>query len=63
MADKKDPTVRSGSSPSSATDGVHPAVPVSEGADAAANKEFKDNPDKPDPTSIAQVEVVPDSKS
>jgi hypothetical protein len=66
MADsnrKSDPTVSSSSTTSnvekgrSGTEQPHPAVPVSEGADAADNQEFKDNPDKPDPTTIAQVEV------
>lgn len=63
MAQTKDPTVKSArSAPSDALDGVHPARPISEADDAAVNKSYKDNPDKPDPSTVAQVEVLPEDK-
>lgn len=56
---KSDPTVKS-SSKSDPAEGAHPARPVSEADDAAVNKKYADNPDKPDPTTVAQVEVTDD---
>jgi hypothetical protein len=56
MAKKNDPTVTSDAT-ADAPEGSHPARPVDEAADAASNKKYKDNPDKPDPTTVAQVEV------
>jgi hypothetical protein len=38
-------------------EGTHPARPVSETYHGQP-REYRDNPDKPDPTSIAQIEVV-----
>lgn len=67
MADK-DPTVSSTRKTDTAEKGrsgnaqPHDAVPVSEGADAADNQVFKDNPDRPDETTIAQVEVTEDDR-
>ncbi len=58
MAAKKDPTVTSKSAADDGTAGVHPAVSISEGADNATYRKYKENPDKPDPTSIAQIEVT-----
>lgn len=60
-AKKSDPTVSSTSS-TDAPEGTHEAVPVEEGADAAVDKKYKDNPDKPSPSTVAQVEVRPDEK-
>lgn len=61
MADrKKDPTVTSDVGGDAYPEGTHPARPVSETTFAAEKREYKDNPDKPDPSSIAQVEVVPE---
>lgn len=52
MADKKtDPTIKTTGAPE-----------VSGAADAAADKKYADNPDKPDPTTVAQVEVLPEDK-
>lgn len=45
-----------------APEGAHPALPVEEASDAAVNKEFKDMPDKPAPSSVAQVEILPEDK-
>jgi hypothetical protein len=58
MPQKKDPTVTSASTGDAYPEGTHPAVSVSEGADSADEKKYAENPDKPDPTSIAQVEVT-----
>jgi hypothetical protein len=54
--EKKDPTVTSKVSESDS--GAHPARPVSEADDAAVNKKYADNPDKPDPSTVAQIEVT-----
>lgn len=50
MADKttKDPTIKT------------EAPKVSDGAHSADQMTYKDNPDKPDPSTIAQVQVVPE---
>ena len=58
--DKNDPTVDSKVSQSDS--GAHPARPVEEAADAGVNKQYADNPDKPAPSSVAQVEVLPEDK-
>lgn len=57
---KKDPTISSRSVERSPgyPEGTHPARPASEVTHSAANKQYRDNPDKPDPTTVAQVEVV-----
>jgi hypothetical protein len=54
--EKKDPTVTSKSAEPSP--GAHPALPVEQADDAAVNKKYADNPDKPDPSTIAQIEVT-----
>lgn len=41
-------------------EGTHPARPVSEVQDSAESRTYKDNPDKPDPSTVAQVEVSQD---
>ena len=61
MAEKKDPTVRSGNLGPDFPEGTHPARPVSETTHGAP-KQFRDNPDKPDPSTVAQVEVRSDEK-
>ena len=45
-----------------ASSGAHPAVPVEQGADWAGDKQYAENPDKPDPSTIAQVEILPEDK-
>jgi hypothetical protein len=58
MADngkKKDPTVSSNST-AEPTAGVHEARPVEQADDYAGNKSYSDNPDKPSPDAVAQVE-------
>jgi hypothetical protein len=62
MASKKkaDPTVTSELTGPEYPEGTHPALPASEVTYSADKREYKDNPDKPDPTSIAQVEVLPE---
>jgi hypothetical protein len=62
MAKKKDdPTVSTTAEPAP---GTHPAVPVSEGADSADQKQYRELSDdeKPDPTTKAQAEVRPDEQ-
>lgn len=54
MATSKDAPAKKGAS----TDNVAP--PSHEASDWAGNKEYKDNPDKPAPDSVAQVEVLPE---
>jgi hypothetical protein len=58
MAKKNDPTVTSDVAESS----VSPAPPVHEADDGAPIGTYKDNPDKPDPSTVAQVEEVPADK-
>lgn len=62
MADskKKDPTVTSDVGGEAYPEGTHPARPVSETTYSADRIRYEDNPDKPDPTSIAQVAILPD---
>jgi hypothetical protein len=60
MADKKqaDPTVKSDPS-AEFPEGTHPARPVSEVTHNAGRLKYRDNPDKPDESSIAQVVDIP----
>lgn len=53
---KDDPTVTSEAT-AEFPDGAHPARPLSEVTGSAENRKYADNPDKPDPTTVAQVEV------
>lgn len=63
MAQKKsDPTVTSATTGDAYPEGTHPARPASEVEHAADRRTYKDNPDKPDPTTIAQVEVTDEDK-
>jgi len=61
MAAKKDPTITSDVTGGAYPEGTHPARPASE-TEHGKPKEYVDNPAKPDPTSIAQIEVLPDEK-
>jgi hypothetical protein len=57
--EKSDPTVKGDPAPWGAYQedrGNHPIRPLSEQTYAAQNIEYVDNPNKPDPTTIAQVE-------
>lgn len=59
MASKKDdPTVTSDIGGPAYPEGTHPARPVSEVTTSAANVKYRENPDKPDSTSIAQLADV-----
>ena len=58
----KDPTIKSDGPEGDALEGTHPAVPVHEGDDYVGDKQYKDNPDKESPDSVAQVEVLPEDK-
>lgn len=62
MAEKKDPTVTSKSAASDAAAGAHPARPIDEADHSVAALEgsYRDNPDKPAKSSIAQVQDVPE---
>ena len=57
-----DPTVTSATTAPEYPEGTHPAVSISEGADAASSLQYRDMPDdlKPDPTTVAQEQVLPD---
>jgi hypothetical protein len=62
MADttKKDPTVTSRSAKPAEEGGQpHPARPINEADDYAGDRKYEDNPDKPAPDSVAQIEVPP----
>ena len=58
-SDPKDPTVTSESKAEPAS-GAHPARPVEQADDWAGNRKYEENPDKPDPSTIAQIEVTED---
>lgn len=61
MASKKDdPTVTSEQAGSAFPEGTHPARPVSEVTHSADRIKYRDNPDKPDATSVAQVAEIPE---
>lgn len=67
MAAKKDPTVSTTSTTASEMDnpdvpGTHAARPIDEADHSATQLEgsYRDNPDKPAESSIAQVQDVPD---
>lgn len=61
MADKKtDPTIKSGTTSPDYPEGTHPARPASETEHAASKIKYRDNPDKPDESSIAQVADIPE---
>lgn len=53
---KDDPTITSDAA-GNALAGVHPALPIAEAADAAETRRYRENPDKPDPSTVAQVEA------
>lgn len=59
-AKKNDPTVTSDSGAPEYPEGTHPARPASEVSHSADRIKYKDNPDKPDPSTIAQIAVIPD---
>jgi hypothetical protein len=65
MASKKkdDPTVTSDLTGPEYPEGTHPARPASEVTHAADGRSYEDNPDKPDASSIAQVEVLPEESA
>lgn len=61
MASKKeDPTVTSDAGGDAYPEGTHPARPVSEVTTSADRITYADNPDKPDPSSVAQIAQIPD---
>jgi hypothetical protein len=65
MASKKkdDPTVTSEVTGPRVPGGHAPRAPGVGGHHSADKREYKDNPDKPDPSSIAQVEVLPEESA
>jgi hypothetical protein len=55
--EKADPTIKSDVGGGYQEDrGNHPIRPLEDQTHSATNIEYADNPDKPDPTTIAQVE-------
>ncbi len=62
MADskRKDPTITTDRT--DPPEGTHPAVAIEEGADAAVNITYAENPDKPNESTVANVEVIDDEK-
>lgn len=57
---KKDPTVTTDTGGDAYPEGTHPARPASEVTHSAARITYRDNPDKPDPSSVAQLADIPD---
>lgn len=62
MAGKKsdDPTITSDVGGEEFPEGTHPAKSPSEVTHSAGRLEYRENPDKPDPSSVAQVVDIPD---
>jgi hypothetical protein len=60
---KDDPTVSTESVSSGYPEGTHPALPPEKTHHSATRITYKDNPDKPDPSSVAQIAVFPDDWS
>jgi len=60
LAEKYDPTVTS--SKAAPADSKNVAPPIEQADDAAVSKKYAENTDKPDPSTVAQVEVLPDDK-
>ncbi|HVF79291.1 MAG TPA: hypothetical protein VNA28_13420 [Solirubrobacteraceae bacterium] len=56
MADKKDPTITSAKGDST----IKPAPAIGDADHNVGALSYEDNPDKPDPTTVAQIQVVPD---
>lgn len=56
---KSDPTVTSDVGGDGFPEGTHPARPPAETSYSPERFSYKDNPDKPDSTSVAQVVVDP----
>jgi hypothetical protein len=56
----KDPTVVSTASGPEYPEGTHPVRPASETTYSADNIKYRDNPDKADPTAVAQIADIPD---
>ncbi len=57
---KADPTVTSEVTGPAYPEGTHPARPVSEVTHSADNIKYRDNPDKPDSSSVAQLADIPE---
>jgi hypothetical protein len=55
MADKKDPTIKSNFRAADYPEGTHPPHPIEDTAHSPDRFVYKDNPDKPDPSSVAQI--------
>jgi hypothetical protein len=59
---KSDPTISTASiDKTQYPEGTHPARPASEVTHSATNITYKDNPDKPDPTTVAQIAEIPEN--
>lgn len=58
--DEKDPTVTSTLSGPEYPGGTHAARPVSEVTHSADRLKYRDAPDKPDPSTVAQVADIPE---
>ncbi len=61
LTGKQDPTIKT-SGGETYPEGTHPLHPLAEQDWAAVNVKHEDNPDKPDPSTVAQIEVVPEFK-
>lgn len=55
-----DPTLKSDEPEVVYPEGTHAPLPVSETHHSAERIDYQDNPDKPDPTTVAQIAVFPE---
>jgi len=56
---RKDPTLTGDVSGPEYPEGTHPARPAGEVTHSADRVTYSDNPDKPDPSSVAQLAEIP----
>lgn len=60
--EKADPTIRTAGVVAEYPEGSHPIAPLAEQDYAAVNKTYGEMQAKPDPSTVANVEVRPDEK-
>ena len=63
QSEKADPTIKTEGVVAEYPEGTHPLHPLKDQDYAAVNKQYGEMSDKPDESSVAQVELVGDEKS
>lgn len=58
-----DPTIKSEAPKVTYPEGTHPARPPGETHHSVERLTYKDNPDKPDPSTVAQIVEIPEDWS